>query len=124
MPLMFVFQIQCKTVHVIVMAMASVFLVSATVFLDFMEQIVLKVSFPMFTNKHSVSLRYMDLRCLLVSMNLSQIQVNQYAFFSLVPVVKYDQMEVLPHCCCTCLTAASFSLKQYAEMAVNFLLSV
>lgn len=44
-PVMFVFQIQCKTVHVIVMAMASVFLVSATVFLDFMEQIVLKVSF-------------------------------------------------------------------------------
>lgn len=44
-PVMFVFQIQCKTVHVIVMAMASVSLVSATVFPDFMEQIVLKVSF-------------------------------------------------------------------------------
>lgn len=37
------FWIQCKTVHVIVMAMASVFLVSATVFPDFMEQIVLKL---------------------------------------------------------------------------------
>lgn len=42
---MLIFQIQCKTAHVIVMGMASVYQVSATVFQDFMEQIVLKVSF-------------------------------------------------------------------------------
>lgn len=44
---MLVFQIQCKTAHVIVMGTASVYQVFATVFQDFMEQIVLKVSFSL-----------------------------------------------------------------------------
>lgn len=47
MPVMLVFQIRCKTAHVIVMGMASVYQVSATVFQDFMEQTVLKVSFSL-----------------------------------------------------------------------------
>lgn len=45
MPVMLVFQTQCKTAHVIAMGMASVYQVFATVFQDSMEQIVLKVSF-------------------------------------------------------------------------------
>lgn len=44
MPVMLAFQIQCKTAHVTVMGMASVCQVSVTVFQDFMERIVLKVS--------------------------------------------------------------------------------
>lgn len=46
-PVMLVFQIQCKTVRAIVMGMVNVYLVSATVFQDFTEQIVLKVLFSL-----------------------------------------------------------------------------
>lgn len=44
---MLVFQTQCKTVRAIVMGMVNVYLVSATVFQDFTEQIVLKVLFSL-----------------------------------------------------------------------------
>lgn len=47
MPVMLVFQIRCKTAHGTVMGMASVYQVSATVFQDFTEQTVLKVSFSL-----------------------------------------------------------------------------
>jgi len=46
-PVVLAFQIQCKTAHVTAMGTASVCRASATVFQDFMEQTVLKVSFSL-----------------------------------------------------------------------------
>lgn len=77
------------------MGMASVYQVSATVFQDFTEQIVLKVSFSLYLPITTACV--CDLQCLLASLGLSYIQIEQFASFILRSQDKYDQEEVLPH---------------------------